>query len=183
MVRQKEMIEEHYHRLSRAKEEGREPRTYHGVFATHPRNDERFKEVVRAAEGLGEGESRANNRRAYLEMIDGMVFGDSDEIGVTRGDLYLHPVHGYALRIPDGWTFREQNARVTGASQGIGAHSPAMGQVLQDAKTLAYDLVALATLYVGDETNPTGVMLVRRVVQTLPLWQCAVTHLRPLYRK
>ena len=33
----------------RAREEGREPRTYHGVFATHPRNDQRLQEVVRGS--------------------------------------------------------------------------------------------------------------------------------------
>ena len=29
-----------------AKQEGREPRRYHGVFATHPDNDTRLQEVV-----------------------------------------------------------------------------------------------------------------------------------------
>ena len=36
--------------VQRAREENRKPRVYHGVFASHPDNDLRLTEVVKAAE-------------------------------------------------------------------------------------------------------------------------------------
>ncbi len=47
LLKNQEMFE-----IARAREEKREPRVYHGVFATHPDNDERLTEVVKAAEKL-----------------------------------------------------------------------------------------------------------------------------------
>ena len=41
--------------IARAREEKREPRVYHGVFASHPDNDQRLHEVVKAADKLKGG--------------------------------------------------------------------------------------------------------------------------------
>ena len=47
-----------------AKKEGREPSTYHGVFSTHPRNDDRLKSVIREAKNLSEKKYRDSSRTA-----------------------------------------------------------------------------------------------------------------------
>ena len=46
----------------RAKEAGRKPAVYHGVFSTHPRNDERLKEVIAAAGTMAPVRSAASMR-------------------------------------------------------------------------------------------------------------------------
>ena len=85
-----------------AKQEGREPRRYHGVFASHPDNDDRLKEVVNAANKLHITKG-ADDREGFLRRNNGMVFGDSPREGLVRGGVYYHPELGFALRPPAGW--------------------------------------------------------------------------------
>jgi predicted Zn-dependent protease len=61
----------------RAREENREPRAYHGVFASHPDNDRRLQEVVSEANRLRNGSGTRIGREDYLSEIDGLRFGDS----------------------------------------------------------------------------------------------------------
>ena len=52
--------------IQRAREEKREPHVYHGVFATHPDNDERLHEVVTAAD---KPEGRGRSARPGARQI------------------------------------------------------------------------------------------------------------------
>ncbi len=85
-----------------AKREGREAQRYHGVFASHPENDQRLKEVVAAADGLRTGKGE-DPREPFLKRSEGMVFGDSAREGIRRGQNFYHPELGFALQAPTGW--------------------------------------------------------------------------------
>ncbi len=85
-----------------AKQEGREPRAYHGLFATHPDNDTRLKQVVNEAQSISRPDG-LENREAFLQRIKGMTFGDSPEQGVIRKGKFYHSELGLALQFPDGW--------------------------------------------------------------------------------
>jgi predicted Zn-dependent protease len=87
----------------RAAEEGREPRIYHGVFSTHPDNDARLQEVVRAADRFKGSATRSAGRDTYLDMIDGMVWGPGASQGVLRGRDFYHRDLGITLRFPPDW--------------------------------------------------------------------------------
>ncbi|MGQ0658555.1 MAG: M48 family metalloprotease [Chromatiales bacterium] len=95
-----------------AKQEGREPRVYHGIFSTHPDSDARLKEVVGAARALQTGGADRRDRERYLSHIDGMVVGDSAREGFVRGQDFFHPDLGFGLRFPDGWTVKNRPDRV-----------------------------------------------------------------------
>lgn len=86
----------------RAKKEDRTPRSYHGVFASHPSADQRLQETVEEArkKGAGRGETA---RDSYLDRIDGMVYGDAELEGVLRGRDFYHKDLAFAMRFPDGW--------------------------------------------------------------------------------
>src|SRR5690606_13331566 len=69
--------------VRRAREENREPRIYHGLFATHPDNDQRLREVVKAADKLRNPEAKADpGRERFLKAIAGLPFGTSRAQGV-----------------------------------------------------------------------------------------------------
>jgi len=72
-----------------ARQEGREPRVYHGVFSTHPDNDTRLKEVVASARRAGTTEARPDGRDAYLKHIEGLPLGHLElgNVGVDGDDL------------------------------------------------------------------------------------------------
>ncbi len=86
-----------------ARQEGREPRAYHGLFASHPDNDTRLKEVVAAAGNIRASGGAALARERFLEHSDGLIFGDSPREGIRRGNAFYHPDLGFALSIPGGW--------------------------------------------------------------------------------
>ena len=88
-----------------AKQEGREPRAYHGLFATHPDNDTRLQEVVAAAKKL-QTASGTEGRDEFLARTSGMVFGDSAREGVLRDGGFYHGELGFAFRPPAGWRLR-----------------------------------------------------------------------------
>jgi predicted Zn-dependent protease len=57
-----------------ARQQGRSAGSYHGVFSSHPSNDQRLQEVVNAAKKIRSAGSRPANRNAYLQQINGLKF-------------------------------------------------------------------------------------------------------------
>jgi predicted Zn-dependent protease len=105
-----------------AKEEQREPRTYHGVFATHPDNDERLKQVVKAAERLkGAPISRHVSREAFLQREQGLVYGPSASQGILHGNRFYHRDLNIALAFPPGWDVDNQSERLLATAAGNAA--------------------------------------------------------------
>ena len=107
LLKNQEMLE-----VQMARQENRKPRVYHGVFSTHPDNDTRLKEVVRAAAKVQNTEDRPDNRDAYLARIDGMPMGDSRAQGVVRGSRFYHGDLGFTLAFPTGWVVENKRASV-----------------------------------------------------------------------
>ena len=100
----------------KAREAGKTGSTYHGVYATHPRNDKRLQTVIRAASELDDG--------AYIEspeipgefrrVTDGVVWGES--VGGQRADdRYYHNRLGFTFVQPEGWAVTS-NARAVVAA-------------------------------------------------------------------
>ncbi|NIR28132.1 MAG: M48 family metalloprotease [Gammaproteobacteria bacterium] len=96
----------------RAEAEDREPRVYHGVFATHPSNDARLQEVVHAARSLHVAGEPTVQREAFLRKLDGLSFGDSARKGVRRDSRFYHAELGFAIRFPEGWAVENLRDRV-----------------------------------------------------------------------
>ena len=98
-----------------AKAEGREPRRYHGLFASHPDNDTRLQEVVREAARFTGSEKRVD-REAFLKRMERLVFADSPEQGIVRKQQFFHSKLGLALRFPEGWRIRNTTQNVVATS-------------------------------------------------------------------
>jgi len=95
-----------------AKSEGREPRAYHGVFATHPDNDKRLQEVVMRAQQLQKTSLNNNNRVDFLRNIEGLVFGDSEKQGIIRGNRFYHRELDISLKLPQNWRIENRPDRI-----------------------------------------------------------------------
>jgi len=103
--------------VRRAREENRKPRIYHGVFSTHPDNDQRLREVVKAAESITkEGEGIDAGRERYLQAIQGLPVGTSRAQGVLKGNRFYHANFGFTFAFPSGWTVENQAHRVLSIS-------------------------------------------------------------------
>lgn len=75
---------------------------YHGLFDTHPDNDRRLQEVIGPASALVGGNQEVG-RDNFLQMLDGLVFGDSAASGIRRGRNFYHGELDFALTYPQGW--------------------------------------------------------------------------------
>lgn len=85
-----------------AKQEGREPRRYHGVFASHPDNDTRLKQAVAESDKLA-STVHFTGHREFLTATEGLVFNDSSEQGIVRNNAFYHGDLGIALQFPKSW--------------------------------------------------------------------------------
>ena len=97
----------------RAKAEGRQPRIYHGVFATHPKADQRLQEVVAQAKQFKTTTTTKIGREEYLKHIDGMIYGDSAKTGVRHGASFYHGDMNFAVDFPKGWRLENSPKAVT----------------------------------------------------------------------
>lgn len=95
-----------------AGQEGREPRRYHGVFATHPDNDTRLQQVVGEAHKYRVA-NPVENRAAFIARINGIIFGDSPEQGVIRNNKLMHEKLGISVQFPSGWRVANQPDKVS----------------------------------------------------------------------
>ena len=96
----------------RAEAEGREPNIYHGVFSTHPDNDARLQEVIRAADKYAADDPRPSGREAYLKRIDGMTYGPGASQGAVVDREFLHLELDAALEAPPEWRIDNQPRRI-----------------------------------------------------------------------
>ncbi|MBF8269080.1 MAG: peptidase M48 [Gammaproteobacteria bacterium] len=87
-----------------ARMEGRTPRIYHGLFATHPSSDKRLQEAVATGGKFVSDEPVYAGNDTYLNLINGLNFGTDVRQGIVINSNYYHGPLGYAIRFPDGWS-------------------------------------------------------------------------------
>jgi len=89
----------------RAKLEDREPRAYHGVFASHPRNDTRLQEAVEAANDINAEAPPVSQveKEEFIRKLDKLVFDKPAREGITRENSFYHTDLNFAFDFPDNW--------------------------------------------------------------------------------
>ncbi|MFM7332396.1 MAG: M48 family metalloprotease [Brachymonas sp.] len=88
-----------------ARAEGRPaPQGGNSWLASHPSNDQRLEQISRIATQYQGNKNYADEGRLrYLQMIDGMPFGESPEQGLTRGRNFYHSSLSFAMTAASGW--------------------------------------------------------------------------------
>ncbi len=82
--------------------------SYHGVFATHPRNDTRLQEVVGRANELAEENDSTIDPQVFRERMDGLALGASTQMaGSDARNRYYQTLLNYTLVFPDGWSWSD----------------------------------------------------------------------------
>jgi predicted Zn-dependent protease len=96
--------------LDRARAEGRQPRIYHGLFASHPTPDARAVQAAKGAANIN-GEPPGGwieNREGYMQRLNGLVYGSSRAQGILRENRFYHADLGITLAFPRAWTVDNQ---------------------------------------------------------------------------
>ncbi len=88
----------------RARLEKREPRIYHGVFASHPDNDTRLQQAVAAAVSVEtKSTGDISNADGFLREISGLPVGSSRRQGMVRENRFYHADYQLTMAFPKGW--------------------------------------------------------------------------------
>jgi len=115
--------QEQYRRVQ-AKASGKPSGTYHGLYASHPRNDLRLQTVIKAANELDLAEMPENPEipGEYRRQTEGLVYGAS-AAAQSEPDRFYHNKLNFTFAHPPGWRVRQ-------ASREIVAMSPDGSQIL-----------------------------------------------------
>jgi predicted Zn-dependent protease len=101
----------------RARAEGRDPQVYHGVFASHPDNDTRFREaVVSAGKVEGRATGEVENRDQFLRAVNGVAFGSSRRQGMVRDNRFYHADYQLTIAFPKGWSVQNDPQQLLAAA-------------------------------------------------------------------
>jgi predicted Zn-dependent protease len=101
-----------------ARQEGRQPHVYHGLFATHPDNDTRLRQAVQASHTVsGHATGKTENEVDFLKRLDGVAWGTSAEQGVVRGSRMYHAGMGFTVAFPTGWNIENGHERILAVSK------------------------------------------------------------------
>ena len=100
--------------LKRAKDEGREPQIYHGVFSSHPSPDERSVQAAKGAANVTDTPEGGwiENRDQFMTAIDGLPYGSSRAQGIVRDNRFYHADMGITMAFPRGWHVDNERDRI-----------------------------------------------------------------------
>ena len=83
----------------------RSGQTIPSFLSTHPDPGERERQIPRMAENWRERgyEQNIRNEERYMEMLDGMIYGENPRNGFVEEGRYLHPEMEFFFPVPESW--------------------------------------------------------------------------------
>jgi predicted Zn-dependent protease len=100
-------------RVSAAQGGGRIPEW----LATHPNPENRRQRIEQEVAALPQNfAGTIVNRDAYLERLEGLVYGNNPREGYFKGNRFLQPELRFSLTFPDGWTTSNGKEAVSAVS-------------------------------------------------------------------
>lgn len=94
---------------------------YHGLFATHPRNDKRLQEAIEEVARMGESAPSKRDDTEFRSVLDGLVVGQSNQsLRTDERNRYYQNLLGYTLVLPPEWEVSETTTTATGSLDGRG---------------------------------------------------------------
>jgi predicted Zn-dependent protease len=97
-----------------ARAEGRPVPEQNTYLASHPSNDQRLETITKlAAQYKATTPYQDEGRARYLQMMEGVAFGESAEQGLTRGRNFYHEGLNLAITAPPGWKIQNGADQLT----------------------------------------------------------------------
>ncbi len=95
---------------------------YHGLFATHPRSDQRLQQIIAQVRDFDPQASYIDDNSRFREATEGLIVGESRlaKTNETR-NRYYQTLLGYTMVFPDNWLVSETTTTATGSGSGEGS--------------------------------------------------------------
>jgi predicted Zn-dependent protease len=83
-------------------------------LSTHPTPADRVQRIQAVVQKTAPpaAASATTDEAGFLRRLDGMVFGDSPNEGITRNNTFLHPVLRFSIAFPPQWDVRNSKQQV-----------------------------------------------------------------------
>lgn len=95
----------------RSRESGKKVQSYHGLFSTHPRNDQRLLKIVKQENVNNKGDPGVIPFRI---ATDGLPWGQGASRQTTAENRYTDRQRHFSFDYPAGWTFINRGDQVIG---------------------------------------------------------------------
>ena len=103
---------------------------YHGLFATHPRNDTRLQQAIAQVSDISGNEITQTDNTLFRQRLDGLVIGQSQRSQTQDArNRYYQALLGYTVVFPDEWQIDETTTTVT-------ASNPEQGTIRIEAQRI-----------------------------------------------
>jgi len=86
-------------------------------LASHPSEPARIADVERRAAQVPAGTATRTESAAYLQRLNGLVYGENPRQGYFQQNVFLHPDLRFHLTFPQGWQTQNLPQAVTAMSQ------------------------------------------------------------------
>jgi predicted Zn-dependent protease len=110
--------------------------SYHGLFASHPRNDTRLQEVVGKAGTLSDQQITSSDPTEFRQQMTGLIVGPSPQnaSGGDQRNRYYQSLFNYTMLFPEGWGKEETTTTVVGSSIDSESYIRVEARRIQQAK-------------------------------------------------
>jgi predicted Zn-dependent protease len=85
-------------------------------LSSHPSTPERISIAIANARQYSVAVDGERDRKAFLEAMDGVVYGDDPKEGFVRGRRFFHPKLGFTFTAPPGFALENTPQAVLGAT-------------------------------------------------------------------
>ncbi len=146
-----------------------DPAERYNIMSTHPRTQDRVVAASRAANVTPVPDPRIGNR-AYMEAIDGIIFGGSPEQGYVRGRTFVHEQLDFLFEVPPNFKLfngaqqviaRGPNDEVILFNGGRGSHSGSMASFIRNVWAKNAQLSAVETIDINGMEAATAATRIR----------------------
>ncbi len=86
-------------------------------LSTHPNPGNRAQNILGQLDTMTVTAGSEINREKYLQVIDGIVFGENPRHGYFKENLFLHPDFKFRCEFPQGWRTANQMQGVVGINE------------------------------------------------------------------
>jgi predicted Zn-dependent protease len=87
-------------------------------LSSHPATPERIRNAQTNARQFTAPGNGERERNAYLQAVEGMVYGEDPSEGFVRGRRFLHPRLGFTFMAPEGFSLENTAQAVLGVKEG-----------------------------------------------------------------
>ena len=142
-------------------------------MSTHPDPADRYNKVHEHADKWQQNKNvgeLAVNRDSYLQMIDGLVYGEDPRQGFVENNNFYHPELKFQYPVPNGWMTQNSPQQVVHASQdqkGIMLFTLAQGNSPQEAAQTVLEKYKL-TLVESNNVRVSGFPALAMIADQIP---------------